>query len=259
MYAAGTAATISTSAPFSLTTKDLTAFLQKPPSDLADLSDPESEQTKKDSVKHMLPFGDAGDGNPTKTEMLSKDAAQRQLALGMVYLEAGAWDEAIEVFSKVAGSENLPESFEARSGLLRALAAKSRDASQRQLALGRAYAKRGAWDEAVAAFSKASDSEDLTVASEGRSELRGALAAKSRDTSQKQFDLGQTYLERRPGTRRSRPSRRAQILKIRFLQPKGGLDYRMRSMPRMLVHSAFGRGYPPRLVDGGYSTTLLTV
>ena len=53
-----------------------------------------------------------------------------------------------------------------------------REAAQRQLELAGTYARAGAWDQAIEAFSKAADSEDLATASKGRAGLLDALKEK---------------------------------------------------------------------------------
>lgn len=53
-----------------------------------------------------------------------REAAHRQLELAGTYVQAGAWDQAIEAFSKAADSEDPAAASKGRAGLLGALKAK---------------------------------------------------------------------------------------------------------------------------------------
>jgi hypothetical protein len=53
-----------------------------------------------------------------------REASQRRLALARTYVEAGAWDRAIEAFSNAADSEDRTIASQARAGLLESLNAK---------------------------------------------------------------------------------------------------------------------------------------
>jgi tetratricopeptide (TPR) repeat protein len=123
------------------------------------------------------------------------EGGRRQLAIGMTFLAAGAWDGAIAAFSKAADSEDFQVALEARSELARALNAKRREVAQRQVELGATYLGAKAWDEAIAAASKAADSDDPQVASEGRSQLASAVDSKRDERGQRQLELGSTYLD----------------------------------------------------------------